>query len=81
MIELKVPLDVSILLDNPSNISLYVGENELPSYSVTIVELVRDWIDCVTVADRIHEAHVDEAYELIKHLRQSIEILTVSLPQ
>lgn len=81
MIELKIPLDVSILLDTPASISLYIGDEDMPSHSVNIVDLVRDWLDCVVLDEGVHAAHTDEAYQLIKNLRDAITLVTQALPE
>lgn len=78
---ISIPLDVSILLDGPSGISLYIAEDELPEHTVSIHELVTEYIDAFSVDDRIAKEHEADAYALVKQLRECIDMLVYSLPE
>jgi hypothetical protein len=77
---INIPLDISILLHSDGSINLYVGDEELPSYEISLIELVDELVDSMKVNDRIHPNHEDEAYELIKHFREAITTITTEMP-
>ena len=79
MKSINIPLEVSILLNPDGSINLYVGDEELPSYEISLIALVDELVDSMKVNDRIHPSHEDEAYELIKHLREAITTLTAEM--
>jgi hypothetical protein len=78
---ISIPLDVTILLDGPSGVSLYVAEDELPEYTVSLQELVTEYIDAFSKDDRIASEHEADTYALIKQLRTCIDMLVYVLPE
>jgi hypothetical protein len=78
---ITIPLDVSILLDGPIGISLYVAEEELPEHTIPLYTLVNEYIEAFSIKDRIAPEYEQDAYELIKQLRDCINILTQTLPE
>jgi hypothetical protein len=78
---ISVPVDFSILLDAADGVSLYIDEDENPALTLSLPSLVNDWIDCVSVEDKIHSYHTEDAYALIKELRHCIELLTQAIDE
>lgn len=81
MSTISIPLEVSILLDLPYGVSLYTDQEEFPTYSVPLKDLVNDWVEAFSVDGTISESAVEEAYEIIKQLRDSIAIISQALPE
>lgn len=70
------------MIINPVHgVDLYFGEDELPSHSTTVLDLVREWVDSASVDDCIHEDQIDDAYALIKDLRDAIALISQALPE
>jgi hypothetical protein len=78
---ISIPLDVTILLDGPSGVSLYVAEEELPEHTIPLYTLVNEYIEAFSFKDRIAPEYEQDAYDLIKQLRDCISILTQALPE
>jgi hypothetical protein len=78
---ISIPLDVSILLDGPAGISLYVAEEELPEHTISLYALVSEYIEAFSKDDTIAPEYEQDTYELIKQLRDCINILTQALPE
>ena len=81
MKSINIPLDVSILLNADGSINLYVGDEELPSYEISLIELVDELVDSMKVNDRIHPTHEDEVYTLISIFKEASTTLTMELPE
>jgi hypothetical protein len=77
----NIPVEVSMIINPVHGVDLYFGEDELPSHSTTVLELVREWVESASVDDSIHEDQIDEAYALIKDLRDAIALITSALPE
>lgn len=77
----NIPVEVSMLINPVHGVDLYFGENEMPSHSTTVLDLVREWVDSASGGDRIAEEQIDEAYALIKDLRDAIALISQALPE
>jgi hypothetical protein len=77
----NIPVEVSMLINPVHGVDLYFGEDELPSHSTTVLNLVHEWVESASVDDRIAEDQIDDAYALIKDLRDAIAIITSALPE
>jgi hypothetical protein len=81
MKRINIPIDVSILLDGPEGVGLYIEQDELPSQSIPLYNLVSEYIDAFSIDGRIAEEHEEDAYELIKQLHECIALLGLALPE
>lgn len=77
----NIPVEVSMIINPVHGVDLYFGEDEMPSHSTTVLDLVGEWVESASVDDRIHKDQIDEAYALIKDLRDAIALISQALPE
>jgi hypothetical protein len=74
----NIQTEVSICLEG-SGVHLYINDDSLPSYSISITHLVDDYIDAYAVDDRIDGHEQANTIRIINELRSALEKLAHAL--